>query len=1142
MAVWDFNKIDFNRKIRMGLGFSLFVLAFSSFISFYSIQKLIDQARWVDHTNEVMLHLEKILSTIRLAETLQRGYLLTGKNIFLESYNGTYKKTLEEYEKVKKLTADNSVQGQNLTMLKPIIEVRLSRLEIVIRSFKKERQIASQALVEGSELMYQCEALVARMQAEEIRLLKIRRRETEKYSSASPIIIAVSSIFALLVSIFSFYFISKDIVNKQKIQTQLIAFNDEISKHKDVLSRNNYLLAASAKLNDLLRGENNLKAAGEKILSHFCETTKAQAGIFYVLQNEKTYQLVNSYACKINEHIPASFNLGEDLLGQCALEKKLLLLENVAPGGIRINSGLSAIEPVNILIVPFHHGNDTVAVIELLSKEKFETLHIDFIEKTIDTVSIFINSLKAQIKTQTLLVETQTQSEELQTQQEELRQMNEELEEQTQNLQQQHEELQVANEELEHQSQSIELKNKELEKAQVEIERKTKDLENSSRYKSEFLANMSHELRTPLNSLLILSKDLADNKKKNLEEFQVESAQIIYNSGKDLLQLINEVLDLSKIEAGKMDLVVERLEITALAENINRNFKYVIHKKDLQFNIILDKDIPEIIHTDRQRLDQIFRNLISNAIKFTQQGSITMRFKRHGQDNLAIDVSDTGIGIPEEKQKLVFEAFQQAEGGTSRKYGGTGLGLSISKELAKLIGGYILLQSKVNEGSTFTLVIPFNIASSTIDQNKLEEPLQKPATYHKETLSPYNVRDDREQLGTTDHIILLIEDDEKFAGILVQQAREKNFKVIATNTGEEGLILAQKYLPHAIILDLTLPGMNGKTVLSELKNNPSLRHIPVHIISASDRTIDTIKGGAVEYLKKPINREALEEAFLRMENFINRKMKNLLIIEDDPDSRRAIKLLIGNGDVQCFEAATGAEAFDALKQNAMDCIVLDLGLPDISGFELIKKLNNESTGKIPPIIVYTGRDLTKVESDELMELAETIIIKGVKSEERLLDETALFLHRTIENFPEDKRKIITELYDKETIFANKKVLLVDDDMRNIFALSNVLKEAGVQVVKAENGQKALEALETHPDTNLVLMDIMMPEMDGYEAMKRIRLQNQFKDLPIIALTAKAMKEDRSKCIDAGANDYISKPLDVDRLLSLMRVWIKKTSH
>lgn len=905
--------------------------------------------------------------------------------------------------------------------------------------------------------------------------------------------------------------------------------------------RHNWLSTGRNLLNDKLRGNQSLEQTTENTITFLSQYSKANLGALYLVQNQSLH-LSARFAFSPTEIAKEVYAFGEGLPGQAAVSRDIIHLTNLKQDTLRVTSSVLDAKPENVLVVPFFNGQDLLGVIELAKIEPFTETDIEFISTSMEIVGIAIASAITRKQVHELLEETQRQSEELEVQQEELKQANEELEEQTQNLKHQQEELQVANEELEEQTLRIELKNRELEKAYAEIEKKSQEVEMSSRYKSQFLANMSHELRTPLNSLLILSRDLADNKKGNLDASQVESARIIYKSGNDLLQLINEVLDLSKIEAGKMEVNLEEVRLEEVLNNVSRNFSHIAKEKGLTLTVVKEPQLPECITTDPQRLDQILKNLLSNAIKFTEAGSVTVSCMKQKEDTIAIEVKDTGIGIPPDKMNAIFEAFQQADGSTSRKYGGTGLGLSISKQLVKLLGGEITLQSKVNEGSVFTLILPVKATSRIAYLEQEVKPATPPITIidkKEEFLNYPSIPDDREVITDEDKSLLIIEDDLAFAATLMNQARAKGFKVLVASSGEDGLLLAEKYVPKAIILDLSLPGIQGQVVLSELKSNPVLRHIPVHIISAMERTLDPIKAGAVEYLMKPIDKGELEEAFLRIENFINRKMKNLLIIEDDPGARTSIKVLIGNGDVKCFEAGSGKEAIEVLMNNNIDCIVLDLGLPDISGFELIKKIQAIKNKVIPPIIIYTGKELSKEENEVLQELAESIIIKGVKSEERLLDETALFLHRTVNNLPDHKKDIIKELYNRDAIFQNKKILVVDDDMRNVFALSKILKEQGMEIVKAENGVKALEALKQHSDIALVLMDVMMPEMDGLEATRRIRAMNEFKDLPVITLTAKAMKEDRKKCIDAGANDYISKPIELDRLLSLMKIWIKK---
>ena len=905
--------------------------------------------------------------------------------------------------------------------------------------------------------------------------------------------------------------------------------------------KHSWITSGLNRFNDKLMGNQDIEELTDNIISFLANYLNAGIGALYLVNEQESHlELKGQYAFSAPDKAMQKFPLSEGLVGQAAREKRTLSLTNVPPSHLRITSSVVEAQPDHLTIIPFTFEEKVLGVIEIGKFEDFDQKEKEFLEASVENIALAVHSAIARKKIQELLSETQVQSEELQSQQEELRQMNEELEEQTQNLKQQQEELQMTNEELEEQTQSLEAKNKEIEAAKNAVEQKTKQLETSSKYKSEFLANMSHELRTPLNSLLILSKDLSDNKNKNLDEDQVESAEIIYKSGHDLLVLINEVLDLSRVEAGKMTINVEQVNLMEFIHNLLKLFRYQAVQKNLELNTHFGEDLPEFIQTDPQRLNQILKNLLSNALKFTEEGSITLSVTREGDSSLKISVKDTGIGIKEEKQMAVFEAFQQADGGTARKYGGTGLGLSISREIAKLLEAEIMLESKPDEGSDFSIILPVEMEKSAGEPSPLPKKpvVTRSLADNKQFLNYPGIEDDRENLKETDKVVLIIEDDLQFARILKKQANQKSFKALAAATGEDGLQMALKYKPNAIILDIELPGMNGREVLSRIKADPEIRHIPVHMVSVDERTLDPIREGAVEYLVKPVDKKDLENAFNRIEDFVERKMKNLLIIEDDPDSRTAIRKLIGNGDVRCLEAGSGKEALDKYENNAVDCIVLDLGLPDMSGFDLIYRMEQEYE-RVPPIIIYTGKELDREENEELEKYADSIIIKGVKSEERLLDETALFLHRTIRNLPEQKQQIITKLYDKDSIFSAKRILVVDDDMRNVFALSKILKERGMKVTKADNGKSALEALAGQKDFDLVLMDIMMPEMDGYEAMRKIREQQKFRNLPIIALTAKAMKEDKQKCIDAGANDYVTKPVDVPRLLSLMQVWLSK---
>jgi signal transduction histidine kinase/CheY-like chemotaxis protein len=701
------------------------------------------------------------------------------------------------------------------------------------------------------------------------------------------------------------------------------------------------------------------------------------------------------------------------------------------------------------------------------------------------------------------------------------------------------EELVFQNSEKEKRASELEEKNKEVEAAKSDIEKKTRQLELSGKYKSEFLANMSHELRTPLNSLLILSKDLSENRKKNLTDDQVECAEIIYKSGHDLLILINEVLDLSKIEAGKMTVNIESVSLKTFTEDLHRGFKYNAEQKGLKLNMRLDIALPEYILTDSQRLNQILRNLISNAIKFTEKGSVNVSLSRHSESEIIIEVADTGIGIQESNQMAVFEAFQQADGTTSRKYGGTGLGLSISREFAKLLGAEISLCSVLGEGSTFKVILPIDVRSAqqqVIDKDSLLKAMEisraQPALSDQYVNYP-SIPDNRDSISAEDNVVLVIEKDMKFADILLKLANTKGFKCLSAATGEDGILLARKYRPRAIILDMSLPGMTAHEFLLELKVDPDLRQIPVHILSGDGGARDYLHDGAIEFLMKPVNKTQMEWTFDKIEKSISRKIINLLIVEGDANSRKALKVLIGRENINYFEAENGRTALSQFNNNEIDCIVLDIDLPDMTGFDFIHKLEEIKGNDIPRLIIYTGVDLNREEKDKLKKYTRGIILKGAESELSILRETDLFLHRTagLLQVAEDTKG---PLQKQEAVsFHNRRILLVDDDYRNLFALSRILTERGIEIIKAENGIKALEKLDAHGEIELVLMDIMMPEMDGYEAIRRIRAQDKFARLPIIAVTAKAMNCDFQKCIDAGANDYIAKPVEIDGLLTMM---------
>ena len=922
------------------------------------------------------------------------------------------------------------------------------------------------------------------------------------------------------------------------------------------------LKTGQIELADQMQGDPQVDVLCRNIITYLCKRLQAPTGLMYLAGEDGTLRLAASYAHKHKKHLASEFKPGEGLVGQAALEKRDIILADVPENYFTIESGLGEAVPRHIHVKPIVHNGKVKAVIELGTLHEFAEFQSLFLNTVAESIAIVVDSALNRTRLAKSLEESQALTEELQAQQEELRSVNEELEEQTQSLKfseeklkAQQEELQVTNEELEEKNQMLDRQKRDVEKARKDIEEQAEELALASKYKSEFLANMSHELRTPLNSLLLLSQSLAENKTGNLTREQVESARIIHGSGGDLLNLINEILDLSKIEAGRMDLQLGTVPISDLADGVRASFGHMTDEKGLKLEVAVRADTPVEMTSDRKRIEQVIRNLLSNAIKFTDSGGVTVTFARPAPGTnlsrsglaagacLAVAVKDTGIGIAPENQKIIFEAFQQVDGGTSRKYGGTGLGLSISRELTRLLGGEIQLESEPGKGSTFTLYLPVAVptgrkdapgATATITVVNAGEGAGRDTT--RQSAADMQIEDDRDNLKKGDRVILVIEDDANFARVLYWKCREKDFKCLAAPSGEAGLELAAKHRPAAIILDILLPGMDGWAVLSALKENTSTRHIPVHIVSVEGDSTEAVRRGAVGYAAKPLSQEDLEETFRRLEQVAAAKSRRILLVEDDPTIRRETVKLIGDGDVKVDEAGTGEQALEALRSGGYDCVVLDLGLPDMGGCELLEKVKKEGV-ELPPVIVHTAQDLTRNEEADIRKHAESIVIKDVRSQERLLDEVSLFLHRVVNQMPKKKQRVILDLYNTDALLRDKKVLIVDDDMRTTFAISHILSERGMKPLKAENGERALRLLAEHPDVDLVLMDIMMPVMDGYEAMRRIRDQERFRRLPIIALTAKAMPEDREKCLAAGANDYLPKPLDQKRLVSMMRIWL-----
>ncbi|HMC77528.1 MAG TPA: HAMP domain-containing protein, partial [Vicinamibacterales bacterium] len=958
--------------------------------------------------------------------------------------------------------------------------------------------------------------------------------------------------------------------------------NEMIRNLKDTTQKNteqDWLKTNLAKFTRLLQGQRDLITVSKTILSELAPLVSMQHGVFYMNESangEPEMNLLASYAYTERKHLANRFKAGEGLVGQCALEKTSIVLSQVPPDYVQITSGLGEAAPLNIVVLPVLFEGEVKAVIELASFYRFNDVHLTFLNQLTESIGIVLNTIVATMRTEELLKQSQSLATELQTRQRELTDTNTRLEQQARTLQiseerlkQQQEELQQTNEELEEkaellskQNREVESKNEQIEMARTSLEEKAEQLSLTSKYKSEFLANMSHELRTPLNSLLILSKILSQNADGNLTEKQTEFARTIFSSGSDLLELINEILDLSKIESGTMDVDVRSVPLPQVQEYVDRTFGQMASDKGLAFHVQVTPGAPPAVETDVKRLQQVLKNLLSNALKFTEKGSVTLTIDAAAagwsadQETLnralqvvAFRVTDTGIGIAPEKHRIIFEAFQQADGTTSRRFGGTGLGLSISREIARLLGGEIKLTSQPGEGSTFVLYLPveFDRVSRQAHDDVERSRMVPPRRLHSHTAESVpsldlsalenTVADDRDTVEPGDRVLLIVENDLNFAPILLDAARQKGFKGIVATRGDVGLAMARQLKPDAITLDIDLPALDGWSILDRLKHDGATRHIPVHIISVTDEALRGLKLGAIAHLSKPVTVETLETALTTITGFIDRKVKNLLVVEDNDVERNSIVELIGNGDVKTTAVATGEEALAAMAAQVFDCVVLDLGLGEMSGFSLLETMRSSATLSQIPVIVYTGRDLTKKQETELRRVAETIIIKDVKSLDRLLDETALFLHRVEGNLPEPKRKMLERLHTSDPALQGKKVLVVDDDIRNIFALTSILEQYGVEVVYAENGRDGIEMLKNTPGIDGVLMDVMMPEMDGFEAMRAVRQIRRFKALPIIAVTAKAMKGDREKCLEAGASDYITKPVDTEQLISLLRVWL-----
>jgi signal transduction histidine kinase/CheY-like chemotaxis protein/HAMP domain-containing protein len=948
---------------------------------------------------------------------------------------------------------------------------------------------------------------------------------------------------------------------KGEVEELKDTINQMIVNLKKTTLRNqeqDWLKSNLAKFTQMLQGQKDLNTVTQRILSELAQVVNAQKGLFYILKQDENGQnsklkLFAAYAYSDQTKLSQEFELGHGLVGQCAVNKERILLTNVPKDYIKISSGLGKANPINLVILPVLFEKEIKAVIELASFDTFSETHLDFLSQLTESIGIVLNTIEANSRTEGLLEQSQSLADEL-------RRTNEQLQDKAQLMVKQKEE--------------VEAKNKEVEEARKSLEEKAEQLQLTSKYKSEFLANMSHELRTPLNSLLILAQQLYENHEGNLSEKQVHYAKTIHSCGDDLIQLINDILDLSKIESGYISTDFVNLKFSAVTAFVETTFKHVSENKNLRFSIDMDKTLPSSLETDAQRLNQILKNLLSNSFKFTEKGEVKLRIYKAnhnwkqshpGLDNakrvVAFEIKDTGIGISKDKQNIIFEAFQQAEGSTSRKYGGTGLGLSISRGLADLLGGSIELESEAGEGSCFTLFLPIDYSpAATKPQENIKKEskykLQKGSGVSNQLAPAINaaeaknlgvlneiineIGDDRNNIVEGDKVVLLIEDDIRFGKIMMDQAHEKNLKVMVATNFEEVFQLTNKNIPIAVTLDVKLPNASGWRILDLFKNDMNLRHIPVHLISGEENRLLAMHRGAKSFHLKPIKAEALKVLFSDIDEYSNRKTRNILIVEDNEFDASQMAKILENGELVKIEIAnSGERALELIKQNIYDCIIVDYMLPDLTGMELITEISTIMKEQMTPVLIYSAKDFSSRENAKLQQYANKIILKGVNSLDLLLEETIMVLHLDHKDLLPEKRKLIEGLRSKTDVLTNKNVLVVDDDVRNLFALTTAFERYNINTITAESGMEAMGILSANNEIDMVLMDIMMPEMDGYETTQKIRREHQNSSLPIIAVTAKAMKGDREKCIEAGASDYITKPLKIDQLMSLMRVWLYK---
>lgn len=1187
-------KKNLKSNLRLGLFLSLIILFISSLASYLSIVSLAENFGVARKSNDAVFQIDQVISSLKDAETGQRGYLLTGNKSFLDPYYGARDSALIQLERFERLTIINDKQQASITRLREIIKKRMVVIQTSIDEKEKTGNVDQKALLAGKSYMDEARLLVDNMVNLETDYLMKRVAKLDSLVLYIPYLIIIAAILAVAITLFFYRRVSNDYEERMQLQEAITSkkadierrilelkniahqisegkygvtapaeTNDDLGaltdslndmsmalkKSFDDLAYNEWMQTGVANLNTKMVGEKDVFSLANDILIFLVSFTKSQIGAIYIFKDDGYLHLKAQYALD-KKLLPLVLSPGEGLLGQAVKTGKTIVLEDVTEDNWQIKHATGQAKPTQLVVLPIIRNGIIIGGLEMGRTGKLTKQYFDFLNLVLPDIGSALVGAQNRLKLQQLLEKTQTQSEELQTQHSELEGLNAELEAQTQKLQASEEELRVqqeelmqSNQELQQRSRLLEEKNELIEERNIEIQQKAEALALSTRYKSEFLANMSHELRTPLNSILLLSRLMAEN--QNLDAEHQEYASVIQSSGQGLLSLIDEILDLSKIEAGKMELDCENVNLEEVLNGLSLMFRPLAAEKNLNFSVEKSTETPAFLNTDKMRLEQILKNLLSNAIKFTGKGSVSLSIHKNEKlKTINFTVADTGVGIADNKQALVFEAFQQADGSTRRKFGGTGLGLSISRELAKLLGGYIDLSSVEGQGSTFTLTLPINrkVITPEVEQPKptIPTPMADTESPKFKALNiPNEVEDDRNNLLPGDKVILIIEDDTPFAKTLLEFTRKRNYKGLVAVRGDVGIEMAQQYKPLAVLLDIQLPVKDGWQVLEALKSNPETRPIPVHIMSSLQVKKESLLKGAVDFINKPFAFEQMQDIFTKLEDALSKHPKKVLIVEENEQHAKALSYFLSNFGVQAEIVSQVQDSVSALHKPEVNCVILDMGIPDKHAYQTLEVVKKTPGLEHLPIIIFTGKNLSKGEESRIKQYADSIVVKTAHSYQRILDEAGLFLHLVEQHKDEVDPQKFTELQD---VLKDKTVLIADDDVRNIFSLTKTLEQHQMKVLAAVDGKEALKILEENPTVDVVLMDMMMPELDGYETTIAIRQNHKYKKLPILAVTAKAMMGDREKCIAAGASDYISKPVDMDQLVSLLRVWLYENHH